>query len=778
MIASSVRILDFEKIRSALMEKMPSPGSRERIKQLDFAKSPEELEDRQMYLREAIGYALAYSPLPFGPMKDLRAHLGFAKRGGVLESVVLLDIGDTLRSITRMKSFFEKHAERKGEFPLLYQYVAIIGNYSFLEQAIEAIVEYDGSIKDTASPSLMRIRRSIASKEEEIRRKIDSFLNDKRTSDYLQESLVTMRNDRYVLPVKAEHKRRIEGLVHDRSSSGSTLYIEPMALVNLNNELRELMSDEQAEIHRILKEISGRLGQEEGIVEAYSATEELYTLFGLSGYALEHGSTLAKTGETIRLKRARHPLLDQKTVVPMDLEFGEDAKILIITGPNTGGKTVALKTLGLLSLMHQFGMAIPCDDGSMLPFFDDIYVDIGDEQSIEQSLSTFSSHMVNIIGILEQAKESSLVLLDELGAGTDPQEGAALARSILMELEERGSMVFATSHFSEIKNFAFNRPSYQNASVEFDARTLSPTYRLLMGVPGSSNALYISRRLGLSERIIERAKESMDERGIELESILAELEEKRLKQEEMERQALISLEEAKKREEELERKLQHVEERRDKEIQKAKDEALKLLRKTEDEAKEIMKQLRSMKEGVDYSKMEQQSHRLTDLRKAATPRQQRRKVKAPDSLKKGDRIRIPHLDAQGEVLNAPNEKGDFQAQVGILRMNLNLSQVEKTQEKVKEVIQKQVRDHIPMELQRSLDLRGMDSESARHALGQFIDQAMLVSNPPELEIIHGKGTGVLRDFVKDYVKKSPMVKSYREGGYHEGGSGVTIIKLH
>lgn len=778
MNQSSVRILDFEKIRSALMERMPSPGSRDKIAKQDFAKSPEELEERQSYLKEALGYALAYSPLPFGPLKDLRAHLGFAKRGGVLDAMTLLDIGDTLRSITRMKNFFEKHDERREEFRLLYNYVALLGNYTFLEQAIEATVDYDGSIKDTASPSLMRIRRSITSKEEEIRRKIDSFLSDRRTSDYLQESLVTMRNDRYVIPVKAEHKRRIEGLVHDKSSSGSTLYIEPIALVNLNNELCELISDEQAEIHRILKELSLRLGEEEGIGEAYFATEELYTLFGLSRYALEHGSTLAKTSSIIKLRRARHPLLDPKKVVPMDLEFGDDGKILIITGPNTGGKTVALKTLGLLSLMHQFGMAIPCDDGSQLPFFNEIYVDIGDEQSIEQSLSTFSSHMVNIIGILEKAKDSSLVLLDELGAGTDPQEGAALARSILMELEERGSMVFATSHFSEIKNFAFNRPSYQNASVEFDARTLSPTYRLLMGVPGSSNALYISKRLGLPDKIIERAKETMDERGIELETILAEIEEKRLRQEEMERNAKSLLEDAKKREEEYKRKLDELHERREKELGKAKEEALKLLRKTEEEAKEIMKELRSMKGGVDFSRMEQQSQRLSDLRKESTPIQEKKKVKAPKTLKKGDAIHIPHLDAKGEVLTEPNNKGDFQAQVGILRMTLNLSQVEKTKDKAKEAIKKQVQAHTPLELQRSLDLRGMDSESARYALGQFIDQAMLVSNPPELEIIHGKGTGVLRDFVKDYLKKSPMVKSFREGGYHEGGSGVTMIKLY
>lgn len=777
MNKSGVRVLEFEKIKEALMERMPSPGSRAQIEKQDFAKSPEELLDRQRALREALGYLLAYSPLPFGPLKDMRQDLGFAKRGGVLDPLNLLDISDSLRSISRMKAFLEKHDERRASFPILYNHAAILLNFSHLQEVIENAIDYDGSVKSTASRTLASIRRGILSKEEEIRRRIDGFLNDKRMEGYLQESLVTMRNDRYVLPVKSEHKRRVEGLVHDRSASGSTLYIEPIALVNLNNDLRELRSDEQEEIHKILKEISGRLGEEEAIGPAYISTEELYRFFGLARYALDHNSHLAKTGDHILLKRARHPLLDEKTVVPLDLEFGQEARILIITGPNTGGKTVALKTLGLLSLMHQFGMAVPCDDGSVLPFFDDIYVDIGDEQSIEQSLSTFSSHMVNIISILEKAGADSLVLLDELGAGTDPQEGAALARSMLMEFEEKGSMVFATSHSSEIKNFAFKRPGYMNSSVEFDARTLSPTYRLLMGVPGSSNALYISQRLGLPERIVERARASMDDKGIALEEMLADIEKTRIHQEELQREAKKSLEESKKLEEKYEEKLRIQLEQRDKELLKAKQEAAKLLKRTEDEAREIMKNLRSMKGNVDFSEMEKQSQRLGQLKGDLQHKEQTRPLKAPKSLKVGERIHIPHLNTTGEVLDKPDQKGDFRAQVGIMRLNLNINQVEKSKVSEKEKIRKQVQAYIPTDIKTTLDLRGMNSEDARVELGKFIDQALL-SNPPELEIIHGKGTGVLREFVKDYLKKSPFVKSFREGGHHEGGSGVTLIKLH
>lgn len=777
MNKNAVRALEFDKIKQALMEHMPSPGSRAQIEKQGFAKSPQELQDRQEILREALGYLLSYSPLPFGPLKDMRDELGYAKRGGVLEPLSLLSIGDSLRSISRMKLFLEKHSERREDFRILYNYGALLENFSHLEKLIEITVDYDGSIKSTASRTLAGIRRNIQSKEEEIRRKIDSFLNDRNMEGYLQESLVTMRNDRYVLPIKSEHKRRVEGLVHDRSGSGSTLYIEPIALVNLNNDLRELRSDEKEEIHKILKEISLRLGQEESIIPAYMATEELYRVFGMANYALEHDSHLAKTGEKILLKKARHPLLDQKTVVPMDLDFGEEARILIITGPNTGGKTVALKTLGLFSLMHQFGMAVPCDDGSVLPFFDDIFVDVGDEQSIEQSLSTFSSHMVNLISILQEAGPNSLVLLDELGAGTDPQEGAALARSLLVEFEEKGSMVFATSHYSEIKNFAFKRPGYMNSSVEFDAKTLSPTFRLLMGVPGSSNALYISQRLGLPERIIERARSSMDDQGLAMEEILAEIEEKRLHQEELELKARRSLEEAKKLEEEFEEKLRHQQEQRDRELLKAKKEAAKLLKQTEEEARDIMKNLRSMKGKVDFSSMEKQSQRLGQLKENLQDQTEARPIKAPAKLKVGEKIFIPHLNTIGEVLDKPNKKGSFNAQVGIMRLKLNISQVEKSKVSQKQIVKKQVQQFVASGVKTSLDLRGKNSEDARVELGIFIDQALL-SNPPELEIIHGKGTGVLRDFVKDYLKKSPFVKSFRQGGHHEGGSGVTLVKLH
>ncbi len=772
-----VRVLEFDKIKNSLMDRMPSRGSRKLIEDMDFAESPQELEDRQEALREALGYTLAYSPLPFGPLKDLTGDIGYAKRGGVLEPLALIDIGDSLRSISRMKLFLEKFSERRGSFPLIYNYGALLFNFSNLEELIERSIDYDGSIKSSASRNLANIRRAIASKEEEIRRKIDSFLSDRHMETYLQEALVTMRNDRYVLPVKSEHKKRVEGLVHDRSSSGSTLYIEPIALVNLNNELRELRNDEREEIYRILKDISASLGQEGSIIPAYGATEELYKLFGLARYALENDSQLARIGDSILLKKARHPLLDPKTVVPLDLSFGQEARILIITGPNTGGKTVALKTLGLMALMQQFGMALPCEDGSVLPFFEDIYVDIGDEQSIEQSLSTFSSHMVNLISILEKAGPKSLVLLDELGAGTDPQEGAALARSMLMEFEEKGSMVFATSHYSEIKNFAFNRPGYMNASVEFDARSLSPTYKLLMGVPGSSNALYISKRLGLPDRIIERARLGMDDKGLALEEILAEVEAKRLSLEDKEREAEDRLKKARDLEEKYEDRLAQLQATRDKELQRARDEAAKLLKNTQEEARDIMKNLRAMKGNVDYVEMESQARRLVDVQSQLSTRSEARPIKAPKSLRVGERIYIPHMDARGEVLDKPNAKGDFRAQVGIMRISLNISQVEKTKEEEKKAFKKQLQSYVASDLSTKLDLRGMNMEEARIELAKFIDQAML-TNPPELEIIHGKGTGVLRDFVTDYLKKSPFVKSFRQGDFHEGGSGVTLIKLH
>lgn len=780
MLEQSLRRLEFEKILGRVLENISSSGAREKLLARGFAVHAAQLQEWKAQCDEAIRLQLGFSPVPDGPLMDLSDPIKRAAIGGVLEPNVLLSIMDTLRTHRRVSLFFENLLEQENHFPRCFDAARRILPQKSLEERISEVVGDDGEVKSSASQKLAGIRRSIQSTEVAIRRKIESFLGDRAMADILQESLVTVRNERFVIPVKSEHKRRVPGMVHDRSASGNTLYIEPMALVEMNNELRELKNDEQAEIHRILLELSGQVGAErDAILSNHELTTHLFLLFGLGKFALSIGGNLPEISESrIVLRSARHPLLDPETVVPMDMDFGEDARILVITGPNTGGKTVSLKTLGLLCLMHQFGLPIPVNSGSQLPFFEDIYVDIGDEQSIEQSLSTFSSHMVNVVQILGRAREKSLVLLDELGAGTDPQEGAALARSILIELKERGSMVFATSHYSEIKEFALTQEGYENASVEFDVATLSPTYRLLMGVPGSSNAFAISRKLGMPEEILTRADHFLEGQSAELDTLLSQLEEQRIEGEEAVRKASEEAAASEKLRRELQEKMDAIQARREEMLEKAKEEARELLFTTQEEARSIMKELRSLGAGVNYAAMEEQQQRLRSAGERLQKKKQKKKRSHQPPLKliEGEAIYIPHLSASGRVISVPDENGNFRAMVGILKMSLNIQDVQKVKEveKTPSAIKKSAAE--PTVLQTSLDLRGMDVETARPELDRFLAQAITAS-PPQLEIIHGKGTGVLRAFVQDYLKKNKWVAEYRYGGYHEGGDGVTLVKL-
>lgn len=780
MLPQTLRRLEFEKILERVIENISSAGAREKLRSRGFARHPAELEDWKAQCDEAIRLQMSFSPLPDGPLRDLREDVGFASIGGVLQPSVLLSLMDTLRTHRRVFLFFEQLLEEEGQFPLSFDYARRILPQRSLEERIEEVVADDGEIKSGASVKLASIRRSIQSNEGAIRRKIESFLHDRALADVLQESLVTMRNDRFVIPVKAEQRRRVPGMVHDRSATGSTLYIEPMALVEMNNELRELRNEEQQEIHRILQELSGQIGEEkDAILTNQELVTHLFMLFGLGKFALAiDGHLPAITEGRITLKKARHPLLDPKTVVAMDMDFGEEARILVITGPNTGGKTVALKNLGLACLMHQYGLPIAAQAGSTLPFFEDIYADIGDEQSIEQSLSTFSSHMTNVVQILSGADKDSLVLLDELGAGTDPQEGAALARSILMELQERGSMVFATSHYSEIKEFALTEEGYENASVEFDVATLSPTFRLLMGTPGSSNAFAISRKLGMPESILRRADHFLEGQSAQLDELLSQLERQRSEGEKELEEARKSAEEAKKTQRELEEKLDRFQQQREKMLEEAKEEARELLFQTKEEARSIMKELRAMRTGVDYQAMERQQERLQDAEGRVQTKKKKKRVthRPPIKLLEGEAIYIPHLQAKGRAISPVDENGNFQAMVGIIKMSLNLQDVEKIEEEPTFRSSTRKGDTQPAVVQTSLDLRGKDVESARIEIDRFLAQA-LTTNPPQLEIIHGKGTGVLRQFVQEYLKKNKYVEEFRYGGYYEGGDGVTMVKL-
>lgn len=776
----SIARLEFQKVLERVLEFMPSQQTRAILSEREFAKDKLEMLKRHAELDEAIRLYLGYTPLPGGVLLAIEELIMHADKGGVLEEMAFIDISDTLRTHRKLRSFLNGIEQFSVKFAVLYDIALPLGSFQVVEERIEKCIDFDGRVKNSASPELARLRRQIQQTEDNIKRKIDSFISSKEYADYLQDALVTMRNDRYVIPVKAEHKRRIPGMVHDRSASGSTIFIEPIALMELNNALRELLNQEHEEIMRILRELSQFVGRfAKDILASHASANALFILFGLARYSAGTGSTIAKHSPTpyIRLNKARHPLIDSNRVVPMSLEFGEEAKILIITGPNTGGKTVAMKTVGLLCLMNQFGLAIPADDNSVLPFFEEIYVDIGDEQSIEQSLSTFSSHMVNVVHILKHAAQDALVLLDELGAGTDPQEGAALARSILIHLKKQGSMVFATSHYSEIKQFAMTHEGFENASVEFDIKTLSPTYKLLMGIPGSSNAFEISKKLGMPEEILDQAKLAMNETSLELEGLLQELDEKRKARDDMAIELKKTLKEAQGLRERYEEKLRQISEQRERILQSAKQEARDLLKKTEEDTKSIMKELRTMASGnVDFQHMEAQRQKLAENKQRLQQEKRLYKPKVPNKLVEGDTIYVPDLESKGHVLSAPDKEGQFKAMVGILKMTLNIHDVEKVEAKKEPYIPKLSGDRLNASVQTKLDLRGQDVESARIAVDHFLDQA-LMGKVAQVEIIHGKGTGVLRSFVQDFLKKHPHVAKQRLGGYHEGGDGVTIATL-
>ena len=781
ILDKSSQRLEWNKVLEQVLTFMPSQQTRALLSDRGFAGNRLEMDRRKAELSEAIGLYLGYSPLPGGALHEVEDAIKHALKGGILETEQFIDIGDSLRTMRKMVEFFQSVEHFASRFELLDEIAKPLKSFQSLEERIEKTIDYDGSVKSSASPELQRLRRKIASSEDAIRRKIDSFVTDPNYADYLQDQIVTLRNDRYVIPVKAEHKRRVPGMVHDRSSTGATLFVEPIALLELNNELRETIALEHEEIVRILKELSRVIGLHgDDILASHEAANLVFILFGLARYSVSIGGNLAETvdDKIIRLNKARHPLLDPETVVPMTMEFGGDDKLLIITGPNTGGKTVVLKTIGLVCLMNQFGLAIPASEGSRLPFFEQVYVDIGDEQSIEQSLSTFSSHMVNVIEILNSADQDSLVLLDELGAGTDPQEGAALARSVLLHLQQQRPLVFATSHYSEIKQFAMQTDGFDNASVEFDIQTLSPTYRLMMGVPGSSNAFDISRKLGMPEDVLETAVSVLDHSAVELENIIRELEKTRKQRDDDAREVRKLLDETKAMRSRYDERLQTIAQQREKILDQAKAEAKDLLRKTEDDAKDIMKQLRSMSAGkVDHQQLEAQQQKLREGKaRLQTGGKKPKKVNPPKSLLEGESIYVPKLDSKGHVLSAPDKKGNFQAMIGILKMTLNISEVEKVKQEETKWIPPAKTETSVKSVDMKLDLRGKNMEEARIEVDRFLDQAV-IGHAGQVEIIHGKGTGVLREFITGFLKKHPHVAEYRLGGYHEGGSGVTIVTL-
>lgn len=720
----------------------------------------------------------------FYGMKNVTNPLRRAQAGGGLGLRELLDIGATLRTIRGLTQWWGKSESVRTALTGRFE---VLSPNKYLEEKIFTCIVSEEEVADSASPALAAIRRKIRAASQRVRDQLDKLIRSPGHQKHLQESLVTQRGGRYVVPVKAEFRGEVPGLVHDTSASGATVFIEPMSVVELNNEIRVLRSDEQEEISRILLELSGEAGSfADSIIESYHYAVELDLIFAKAQVAYKMKAVVPQVGEDgkIVLHSARHPLIAKEKVVPTDITLGVGFDTLIITGPNTGGKTVALKTIGLLTLMAMCGLMIPAGEGSCVSVFRHILADIGDEQSIEQSLSTFSSHMVNIIQIFQVVDNSSLILLDELGAGTDPVEGAALAESIIEKLRSRGARLACTTHYAELKAYAIQTPGVENGCCEFDVATLRPTYRLLIGVPGKSNAFAISQRLGMDEAIVHRARELVSTESNAFEQVVGRLEEDRRKMEEELQSLRASAERAKQSEQEAQRLKEEAEAQFQKEVERARQEAAQIVQKTRRQADALLNELEDLRRQKNKQLSAEQKARLRsglkEMESASDPVHQRRddNYTLPRPLQVGDDVLIYDIDKDATVLEEPKD-GFVLVQAGIIKTRVPLSNIRllsKRQLKKKNPGRTVTKSVSTPEASSSLDLRGQTVEEALMEVDSFLDRAsrMYLS---QVTIIHGKGTGALRAAVQQHLRRCAQVKSFRLGTYGEGESGVTIAEL-
>jgi len=785
----SFRVLEYNKIKEMLTKHITTSLSKELVERLKPSTNFEEVKSFLKETTEATNLIIQRGSAPTGPIVDLMRHIKIAEIGSFLYPAQLLEVSDTLRTTRIIKNFINSSDENNDKIPILSGYSNSLNTYRHIEDRINEAIIGENELSDNASHTLRSIRKQMENKNNAIRSKLNSIISSQSMQKYLQDAIITIRQDRFVVPVKAENRSNVPGLVHDQSSSGATLFIEPLSIVELNNELKELKLKEQVEIERILTEITAMVGEKaDGIKSNQEIITKIDFIFAKAKLSLDMKGMephLNKEGY-IRIKNGRHPLIDKKVVVPTNIWLGEDFSTLLITGPNTGGKTVTLKTVGLLVLMAQSGLHVPADYGTQLSIFRGVYADIGDEQSIEQSLSTFSSHMKNIVEIMESVDENDLVLFDELGAGTDPTEGAALAMAILTDLFDRKVKTIATTHYSELKEFALTKEGVENASVEFDIQTLSPTYRLSIGVPGKSNALEISRRLGLSEYIINKSKGFINREDIEFEEIIATIEGNK-KSAEKERDEAIRLRlEVQKLKQEYENKLEKLSYQKEKEISRAKEEAKNLLKEAKQEADELIKELRDISKTVQKDKnkrIEEIRRKLkTNIDSLGQPLFDEpiyTESKPPKNLKIGDEVKVLTLNQVGSVVTKPNANGDLTVQVGIMKINVNIVNLRLAnadKESPSNTGVGAIMKSKTLNIKTEIDLRGLNIEEARIELDKYLDDAYL-SKLQQVNIIHGKGTGVLRKGIQDFLKAHSHVKTFREGVYGEGGSGVTIVDL-
>ncbi|CCO07257.1 endonuclease MutS2 [Desulforamulus hydrothermalis] len=779
----TIKRLEFDKVLEQLAACAQSEPAREKIKDLVPGSDPALIKRRLAETSEG-RELLRLDPLAeLSGWHDIRDALARVSRYAVLAAEELLAVGETLAASRRIKKFFNEKSHR---YPLLSEIAASLTQQPQLEKDILRAILPGGEIADHASPQLLQIRRGILRAQNRIRERVESIIRAPENQKYLQEPIVTVRQDRYVIPVKQEYRNQIPGIVHDQSASGATLFVEPLAVVDANNEVRRLMAAEKQEIQRILAELSqGVSAVAQELSLALQALAELDYIMARARYSLKlkaWSPQITEGSPYIYIKQGRHPLLPGDAV-PATIELGKNFKTLVITGPNTGGKTVTLKTVGLFALMTQAGLHIPAEAGTTMGVYKKIFADIGDEQSIEQSLSTFSSHMTNIVHILQQVDEDSLVLLDELGAGTDPTEGAALARAILEELHNRGACTIATTHYSELKNYAYTTPGVENASVEFDAETLRPTYRLLIGRPGRSNAFEISARLGLRPDIVNRARQFLTTEQVQVAELINKLE-KTQQAAEKDRAAAAALRrESEQLQEEYRRLAEELRTKKEEILARAHEEAGSFVRRARLEAEEAVKELRARlaeentknrEEAIQQarSKLQQVTNKVT----TGAP-QPAAAGEVPDQVKPGEEVFLPKYNQKAYVLSVSGE--NVQVQAGILKMvvpvqelrRVNTPRVTTGESKVGKVLTDKA-----LTVSTSLDLRGMTGDEAWPEIEKYLDDAFLAGLNSVI-LIHGKGTGALRAAVHRELKSHPRVKSFRLGEAGEGGAGATVVYL-
>ena len=786
-----LRTLEYNKIVERLAEYAFGADTKERCLSLLPSTSLSEITNAQQQTKDAMNRSLKKGRLDCSGIKPLSSAIRRVEIGGTMNIEELLGLCKLLETARRVKAYGRKEREDIPSDSLSELFDGLEPLSPLCDEIRRCIISVD-EISDDASSNLKSIRRSIRSTGDRIHAQLNQMLNNQNVRNCLQDFVITMRNGRYCLPVKAEAKSQITGMVHDQSSSGSTLFIEPMAVVNLNNELKELSIKEQDEIAVILATLSAKAGEYIPAIETdYRILTELDFIFAKAAYALEYNGITPhfNTERKIRILKGRHPLLDAKKVVPIDISLGSDFDQLVITGPNTGGKTVSLKTVGLLTLMGQAGLPIPSGDRSELAVFDDIFADIGDEQSIEQNLSTFSSHMTNIIHILKEANEHSLVLFDELCAGTDPTEGAALAVSILSYFHSRGIRTMATTHYSEIKIYALTTSGIENACCEFDVETLSPTYRLLIGIPGKSNAFAISKKLGLSDTLIEDARTRISSNEQNFEDLLSDLEASRITIEKEQAEINRYKSEIAALKQQLKNKQEKLDESRDAILRKAKEEANQILQEAKDTADEAIRNFN--KYGTTRPSIQEMEKQRTNIREkmAANEKKSSKEKdtaiynpKVPKKLRIGDSVKVLSMNLTGTVHSLPNAKGDLFVQMGILRSQVNIKDLVLIEDaapgskKYAKTGAGKLKMSKSASVSTEINLIGKTVDEAIALLDKYLDDAYL-AHLPSVRIVHGKGTGALRSAVQSHLKRQSYIKSFHLGEFGEGDAGVTIAEF-